>query len=168
MSMEFDFTGVNESGFVLVKPGRYLVEVDQWYKRTKEETGNDVFDVDVKFIGGAYDGQTARYFTGVTEKSIGFVLALFSALGLVTDSDRGEQGQLHARAIQGEKDSMGRTEITHIEVNGEKRAVKGRKAIAVVTNEPNNSGELTTRITRLEKPTEDSKQGQGTAQKNLW
>jgi len=161
--MEFDFTGVNESGFVLVKPGRYEVEVDQWYKRRKEETGNDVFDVDVKFTDGPYQGQTVRYFTGVTEKSIGFVLAMFSALGLVSDKDRvlgadGQPGPLKAKAVYGEKDSYGRQEVTAIEVNGENRPVKGRKAIAVITNEPNASGEMTTRVQRLEKPKQSAQQ----------
>ena len=145
--MEFDFTNVSDTGFVELEPGRYKVVTQDWWKRVKEDTGNVVLDIDLKVTEGKFDGSTIRYFHTITNKEIskGFLLAMFSAVGLIREGDRGNGGSLKPRFVFGDKDDKGRERVVSLSVNGQERKVEGLLATAVVVK-----GESRSQVQRLE------------------
>lgn len=158
----FDFTNTSEQGFAILPPGEYQIRTKEWWLRKKEETGNLVIDMDTEIITGTYKGETPRYFHSITsqEFSKGYLLRMLKALGIITEEDRGDKGELKAEFVYGDTDENGRVQILSLEVNGDPREVEGLRATAVVTARNNpKTGERITGINQLKNPVE----GKGTA-----
>ena len=162
MSVQFDLSNFNSSGFAVIPPGRYQAKTEGWLYWEKQETGNIVLGIDVEFTEGEYKGESRRYFHVITQKdaSKGYFFRLLTALGILQEGDRGDNGELNVGLEFGGTDDNGRTEVTAITVNGEQRDItKSIPCTAVVTNQTNDqSGEKQDWVNRLEQP---EKKGKG-------
>lgn len=155
--MQFDFTGITDSGSVTLTPGRYDVSTQgNW---TASETQGGHMRVYVPFTvqgDGEFSGASSAYYHTVMASGEPakirankvFTLRLFTALGLLTENDRLTDGSMKAEFKYGGKDDNGRTAITALMVNGEERKLEGRSAIAVVTVNPNTQSGIA--VDRLE------------------
>lgn len=152
--MKFDLTDFNDSGFVVVPPGSYEVETRGWQMWVKEETGNTVIAIDTEIVKGEYAGSNVRRIITIKEgdkDSVGRYMRTLSQLGIIKDGDRElhPDKKLLVDAVYGDEDGYGRTNITAIDVNGEKRKVEGIKATAIVTSYES-GGETRSSIDRFE------------------
>lgn len=162
--MQFDFTGIFDSGSdVALEPGRYRVSTKDNWTISKNDKGN--LNVRVPFLvmeEGEFQGAPASFYHTIVQppanynslsqqekaewadrlrKNKVFTLRLFSALGLVTDEDRGPNGEVQASFVYGDKDDYDRTAINGLNVNGTVRNLDGRAAVAVVvTSNYTNTG----------------------------
>jgi len=148
----FDFTGVNDQGFTQIPVGRYEARTVEWWLRKKEDTGVLVIDMDMEITSGTYKGETSRYFHSITDQefSKGYLLRMLKGVGLISDDDRGANGELKAEFVYGETDENGRVRIISMKVNDDEREVDGLACIAVVESYNNNKGERVTGIKKLE------------------
>lgn len=153
--MQFDFTGVYDSGTdISLEPGRYRASTKDNWSISKNDNGN--LNLRVPFIvmeDGEFNGASSSFYHTIVQppanyntlgpkdkaewadklrKNKVYSLRLFSALGLITDADRGENGQVQASFQYGDKDDYDRTAITGLNVNGTIRNLDGRPVIAVV------------------------------------
>lgn len=169
--LTFDFTNYNEDGFLQIPAGRYDVVTQPWKYRTSE-SGNPVFHIDVEFTGGQFKGETMRYFHTIMpeEWSKGAFLRMLKEIGVVKQDDHKKGEKLTVIPLLGETDEREFTEVTHIEVNGDKRTVDGRKAVAVIVPGKDKQGNANTMIQRLEKagskPASDMFGGSGSTKKS--
>lgn len=148
----FDFTNTDEAGFIVLDEGVYEAKVKEIFGRVKEETGNFVMDVDFEITKGKYEGETVRHFQSITgEKSYPFMLQMLSNMGLIRDGDRGQNNELQVKLDFGQEDDRGRTEIPAIEVNGQKRQVKGAKVVITVGTRTVDNKKRNT-VERIERP----------------
>lgn len=158
--MQFDFTNTSDQGFASIPPGEYAVKVTEWWYRLKEETGNYVIDMDLEITEGEYDGESIRNFHAIsiddngnpTPKTMGFLLRVLTAFGIVEPDDRGPKGQLKVEFVYGDEDDSGRVEIVAVEVNGDEREIEGREGLAVVAKREDADG---TGVRRIEPLTDD-------------
>jgi len=150
----FDFTGVNDQGFTQIPVGRYEARTVEWWLRKKEDTGVLVIDIDMEIISGTYKGETSRYFHSITDQefSKGYLLRMLKGVGIISDDDRGANGELKAEFVYGETDENGRVRIVSMKVNDEEREVDDLVCTAVVESYNNNRGERVTGIKKLEEP----------------
>ncbi len=155
--MKFDFTNVDDGGFLVLPPDRYVIETtEDWWMRRKEENDNIIIDVDVEITAGNYKGEVTRYFHTITDqdKTLGFLLRFLKNIGIIQDDDRDKKGNLKAEFIFGEKDDNNRVKIKAISINGKERKVAGYKSIATVTEYEYN-GEKRTSIRQFEPITDE-------------
>lgn len=145
--MKLDLTGVvDDGGFVVLNPGRYsVVTKDEWSAK-KSQAGNPVlripFTVQDK---GEYEGATSSYFhtlmmEGPAEKlrqNKLFTVRLLTSLGILSEDDRGPKGELGIEFEFGDKDDRDNVPLYSIIVNGERRALGGKTATAVVVVDNN-------------------------------
>lgn len=154
--MEFDFTDYSDSGFRLLKPGRYPAEVTRFLKRAKEN-GNTVFHIELKVTPPGGTPEYVRYFQTVSEKegSLAYVLRMFQALGLLKPEDRPQDGPFRVKLDIKKNQEDGEEHVVALEVNGEKRPTVGVKCIAIVTNRNDpQTGEARNWVERIERISE--------------
>lgn len=141
--LDFSFDDVNESGFVVIRPGRYIGKVTDWRFYTNEDTGNDLFQIEFELVGGDYAGETIRMWRRVDKSTRTSLFRLYKNLGLIRDGDRTDDDKLNVTALFGETDDKGKVAITKLVVNGEERPVIGAKATLVIVEDRNQDGEKT-------------------------
>ena len=179
--MQFDFTGIYDTGNdVHLEPGRYKVSTKDNWSISRNDKGN--LNVRVPFIvmdEGEFNGASSSFYHTIVQppanyntlppkdkaewadklrKNKVFTLRLFSALGLITDADRGENGQVQAAFQYGEEDEYARTPITGLNVNGTVRNLDNLPAVAVVvTSSYTTSGVKVDSLEPLGDPTANGK-----------
>ena len=159
MAFKVNLTGITDDGYTVLPPGRYNVETDEWFAKTKEETGNLVFRVMLVVQDGEYEGEKAAYFQtliadGAPDKlrtNRRFLLRLLNSIGVIVPEDQKEELQVEF-AFEEPDDESEWVGVKAVVVNGETREVSGRKAVAVnvIDNHPSNTSGV--RIERLEPP----------------
>lgn len=150
--MKIDFTDTSFGGIVLIPEGRYTVKLTDWYKRTKEDTGNIVFDMDFEIQEGKFKGQNLRHFQTLSNNAASkpMFLGLLGSLGVAKEEDRGPKGELEVELKYGGQDDRNRQEVKKVLVNGQERPATGYKAIAVVTHRKTDDGEKRHNVQRIE------------------
>jgi len=150
-SMSVNFGDVNDSGFLVIRPGVYQANVIDWKMYVKEETGNSIYQLEFEFLGGDYKGEKIRYWhnIGKDARSRGYLFNFYKNLGLVRDGDRAEDGNLIVDAVYGEVDEDGKTAINKLIVNGVERPTIGCKANLTVVNKEYN-GNMTHAVKRID------------------
>ena len=143
--MKLDLTGiVDDGGFVALSPGRYSVTTEgPWYAK-KSDAGNLVLRIPFTVVDdGEFHGVTNSYFHTImldgakdkvqTNKVITY--RVLANLGIVSDDDRGPNGELGLEFEFGTKSDGPYIPINAIAVNGNRRALDGYPAIAVVVKD---------------------------------
>ena len=130
--LTMNFHDVNESGFVVVQPGRYGGKVSDWKFYHKEDSGNNIYQLEFTLTSGEYEGEKLRTWQVVNSERRGEVFRLYKNLGLIRDGDRGEDQNLAVTALFGDTDDAGKIEVTHLVVNGDERPVIGARATLIV------------------------------------
>lgn len=151
MNMKLDFTGlIDDSGFTNLPPGRYeVVTKPEW---TAKKTVNDNMSLRVPFTvleRNEFEGSSSSFFHTIMVKGPAdklrqnkmFTLRLLTALGILSEDDRGPKGELETEFIFGDKNEYDSVMVTGIKVNGASRNLGGRVATAVsVTDSESSSG----------------------------
>lgn len=140
--MKLDLTGlIDDGGFVNLNPGRYsVVTKDKWVSHMSDN-GNLILRVPFTVLDkGEFEGATNSLFHTImldgeaskmrTNKI--FTLRLLSSLGIITEDDRGANGELGIEFDFGDKDDKGKVDVHSILVNNQRRNLGGRHATAVV------------------------------------
>lgn len=149
--MSVNFGDVNDSGFLVIRPGVYQAEVVDWKMYVKEETGNSIFQLEFEILGGDYKNEKIRYWhnIGNDARARGYLFSFYKNLGLVREGDRADDGSLIVDATFGETDDDGKTIVTKLVVNGVERPVLGCKANLTVVNKEYN-GNMTHSVKRID------------------
>ena len=153
MSYKFNlnFDGLNDKGFVVIRPGRYVGKIVDWRFYVKEETANALFQLEFELVGSDYAGKTIRFWQSIgksdggntitsTPDDAGRVYRLYKNLGLVMADDRQADKPLDLQAVFGAADENGKLQVTHLSVNGDKRPVTGAKATLVIVESQDTDG----------------------------
>jgi len=152
MDMVLDFTGlIDDGGFVELPPGRYdVVTKPEW--SIKRTANGENLSLRVPFTvteRNEFEAANSSFFHTIMLKGAAdkvrqnklFTLRLLTALGIVTDEDRGPKGELQTSWVFGDENDYGSTAITGIKVNGQSRSLGGRVAVAVsVVDDKTSSG----------------------------
>ncbi len=155
--MKFDFTTISDSGGVTLTPGRYLVSTKANWTVSETQSGHMKLYVPFEVLeDGDFQGASSAYYhtimtSGEPQKirtNLMYTLRLYSALGLIVDTDRGQNGALEAEFEYGDKDENGRVAVRALIVNGERRTLDGLNAVAVVILDSNTQSGV--KVDRLE------------------
>lgn len=142
--MKFDFTGIlDDGGFVNLTPGRYnIVTKSEWSAgKSKSNDKNLVLRIPFTVLdSGEFEGAQSSFFhtimaDGAADKmrtNKVFTLRLLTALGLVSDEDRGAKGELEIEYEFGAKEDNDRVPLHSLIVNGQRRSLEGCYGVAVV------------------------------------
>lgn len=131
-----DFTETTADGFVVVPPGRYKADSSAWQRRVKDN-GNIVHDIDFTVTEGEFKGERLRYFQTIVpddQSSIRRFRRILDILGLVTEADRNEEGELKAKFDYGEETDWGALPVQSIAVNDVEKSIIGIPVILEVSN----------------------------------
>lgn len=134
--IHFNFDDVSDDGYIVVAPGRYVGEVVEWKYYTKEESGNDLFQITFELKSEKYQGERLRFWLVLSEKNRANLFRVYKALNLIKDGDRMDGKKLSVQAVFGETDSDGKINIPALVVNGESRKTIGARATVVVVSDP--------------------------------
>lgn len=156
--MQLDFTNITDTGGGMnLPPGRYEVLTDSHWTASESTGGHmKVFVPLIVVEKGEFEGETAAYYHTIMlhgdPKAIRtnkvFTLRLFNTLGLIKPDDRSEGGNLKAEFEYGGSDDYGRKEIACLNVNGDRRNLRSRHAVAVVIKNDQTSAGVS--VDRLE------------------
>ncbi len=132
-------------------PGRYTVETLDEVTASRSQAGNVVLRIPFKVVDDSeFAGVTAAMYQTILEDqsdpdkynaSQFYLYRVFSALGVTSDEDKGPKGHTAELEFGTEKNQWGGVPVTALIVNGQKRSLGARRAIAIVVADPNrNSG----------------------------
>ena len=140
--MKINLTGItDDGGFVSLNPGRYAVATKSEWSAKMNDNGNLVIRVPFTVLDkGDFKGASSSYFhtimlDGPADKlrtNKVFTFRLLASLGLISESDQGPKGELEIEFEYGDKDDQGRAPVTALVVNGDRRGLGDKKAVAVV------------------------------------
>lgn len=176
--MKLDLTGItDDGGYVVLNPGRYAIETKSPWFAKKSDAGNMVLRIPFTVLeDGEFKGAPNSYFhtimaSGAEDKlrtNKLFTYRLLASLGIISEEDRGDGGELGIEFEFGEKDDRGNVEVHSIMVNGERRSLSDRfaTAVVVVDNQRNDGVSIKT-LEPNGKPKADApKQSSPTKQQN--
>ena len=140
--MKLDFTGLMDDGGPSLSPGRYeVITNEDW---TAKETVNENISLRVPFTVveiGDSEGLVSSFYHTISVNGAAkdlrtsklFTLRLLTALGIISEEDRGPKDELEADFEFGkDKNEWDSVPVHAIIVNGNRRKLSGRVAIAVV------------------------------------
>ncbi len=155
--MKFDFTNISDTGGVVLTPGRYLISTKENWTVSETQSGHIRLYVPFEVLeDGDFQGASSAYYhtimtSGEPQKirtNMMYTLRLYAALGLISETDRGNNGALQAEFEYGDKDENGRVAVRALVVNGERRVLSGLHAVAVVIVDSNTQSGV--KVDRLE------------------
>jgi hypothetical protein len=149
MGMSIDLTGIDfeGSGGIPLSPGTYRVEVSPDWNASESSGGHISLYIPLTVLDeGEFKGVKSAYYhtimtSGEKDKIIyNKILTgrLLHALGLISLDDKGEKGALKIDFDYGDEDGYGRVPVNALVVNGEKRSLGGKTAIAIAVKDDNN------------------------------